>query len=116
MSLVSSSMRSRLLTIVIYLICKRCVSSINNNDQFFGSRKECGSFAQVSHLTSALHGGSPGDRIVDNASPLKEIGGMAALHSSDRNFGSSTFKCGAVLISDRYLLTAAHCMDWRSKD
>ncbi|CAL4197333.1 unnamed protein product, partial [Meganyctiphanes norvegica] len=41
---------------------------------------------------------------------LNEHGGVAALHSSKTDLRSRTAKCGAVLVSDRYLLTAAHCM------
>ncbi|CAL4089351.1 unnamed protein product, partial [Meganyctiphanes norvegica] len=66
---------------------------------------ECGSWDAVKHLSFRVD-----ERILDKADSMKENGGAAALHNSATNLGAASQKCGATLISDRYLLTAAHCM------
>ncbi|CAL4070620.1 unnamed protein product [Meganyctiphanes norvegica] len=71
------------------------------------SNSACGSYAAVSQLPTVDSFG--------RISKLMEIGGMAALHSSATDLSSRTHKCGAVLFSDRYLLTAAHCMTGNEK-
>lgn len=60
---------------------------------------DCGT---VQHLTKRLYGGSPIN--------ITNIPWMVALEFRDDG-NSTTIECGGSLINNRYVVTAAHCIE-----